>query len=171
MDGNFKGQCLCQCQVGCHNVWNPDREEQRYCWACHIWFNMSCLHTHEKTQNDLAGEKKALECYEGYAGIIVEVAFQPTARGGAVHFSSGNARIVRQARELLDLVDSDNHPQYVAHILEAEGDPGFNTEEVWADIMEATVGLKKASRGDINHEQLIVRDQKMYSCPICDNMV
>lgn len=151
-------------------MWKPDQEEQRYCWACANWFNTSCLKKHAQTQSSVAAEQKALNCYEGHAEIIVKVAFQPTARGGPRHFASGNGRIVRHAREILNVLDPDSHPPYVAHLLEAGGVPTFNREEAWTEFMEETIGLKIAHRGDTNYEQLILQDQQMYSCPRCQNM-
>jgi hypothetical protein len=152
-------------------VWKPDREEQRYCWGCSNWFNTSCIQYHARTQSSVAAEQKAFKSHEGYAEIIVDVAFQPTARGGPTHFASGNGRIVRLARELLNDANLDSYPQYVGHLLEAEGDPAFSRENAWAEIMEDLIGLKKAHRGDFSHEQLICREQQMYGCPICENIV
>ena len=104
-------------------MWKPDQEEQQYCWVCANWFNTSCFKKHAQTQSSVAAEQKALNFYEGYAEIVVKVAFQPTARGGPRHFVSGNGHIVRHAREILKVVDADSHPPYVAHLLEAGGVP------------------------------------------------
>ena len=77
---------------------------------------------------------------------------------------------MHQARELLNFVDPDSHPKYIAGLLEGEGDPGFSREEAWMEAMEELIGLKKADRGDTNREQLIIGDQQMYSCPRCEDM-
>ena len=76
----------------------------------------------------MAAEQKALNCYEGHAEIVVKVAFQATAWGGPRYFVSGNGHIVCHAREILNIVDADSHPPYVAHLLEAGGVPVFNRE-------------------------------------------
>lgn len=115
----------------------------------------------------------AIEACKEHARIITEVAFQPTARGGSTHFVTGNGRIVRQARELLD-GEPDNHAIYIAVREEVNGeeeDPDFSREDAWADAMEEIIGLEKKHRGDPEHEQLIIRNQHMFVCPVCDDMV
>ena len=124
------------------------RRSNNIAGAVPIWFNTSCLKKHAQTQSSMAAEQKALNCYEGHAEIVVEVAFQPIAQGGPKHFVSGNGHIVCHAREIHNVVDADSHPPYVAHLLEAGGVPAFNREEAWTEFMEEAIGLKIAHRGD-----------------------
>jgi hypothetical protein len=167
----LKGQCLCQCQDDCPNIWAPDEEEQRYCWGCSQWFNTTCLSKARCSQASVATKQNGLQKYHNHAKIIVEVAFQPTARGGTRHFASGNGRIVRLARGFLDNPNLESHAVYIAHRIEKEADGEFNEEDAWAEIMEEQIGMKRGNRGNAEYEQLIVRDQQMFSCSVCTDMV
>ena len=166
-----KGECLCHCQDGCPKMWVPDKEEQRYCWGCSKWFNTSCLTKIATTQASVAEKQIALKIHKNHTNIVIKVAFQPTVRGGAVHFVSGNGHIVHLARGLLNDMNPESNPMFVAHSLEAEGGSGFSKEDAWAEIMEEKIGLRKDSRGRADREQLIILDQQMFTCPTCENMV
>jgi hypothetical protein len=82
---------------------------------------------------------------------LPQVAFQPAARGGVRHFTAGNIRIVKKARELL--LDQD-HREW--------------TEEEWISFLEEGFGMLKNDRGNMEREQLVVGCQSIYLCAICD---
>ena len=119
----------------------------------------------------MATEQMAVEKHQNHADIVIQVAFQPTARGGSRHFASGNGRIVCHARRLLDDKNPDSHAMYIAHKVEAEGSPEFSLENAWTEIMEEQMGLRKDDRGKDDQEQLIIHNEQMFTCPLCENMV
>ena len=114
--------------------------------------------------------------HQNSTATVVEVAFQPTARGGLTHFASGNGRIVLQARQILDDANPKCAGMYAAHKAESELDENFSEgagwkAKTWLEIMLENMGLKEDYEGNYNREQLIIRDQQMFTCPVCDNMV
>ena len=97
---------------------------------------------------------------------ILEVAYQPTARGGSLHYISGNIRLVNMARLLLTKEKRED--------ILAMPDP-------WMEENISTCKEKKASlwweylkyENNIDEEkghteQLVVKDQILYTCPSCD---
>lgn len=93
--------------------------------------------------------------------ILVQMAFQPAARGGTRHFAAGNIRIVKKARELL--LDQEEHSKWTG---------GNNmTEEEWISSLEKFFGLSR-SEPETDHEkfereQLVVGCQDIYQCAKC----
>jgi hypothetical protein len=108
---------------------------------------------------------------------ILEVALQPTARGGSAHFAAGNLRIVKFARELLDSEARNetinNHNWFVAHLQEVDGDHHDHvvTDEDWRRFMEDEHGMTEEERGEERFEQLVVHGQTMFTCPFCKNAI
>lgn len=130
----------------------------------------------ECAQASVAAEQISLQENRGDIAAVIEVAFQPTARGGSTHFPSGNGRIVLLARQILD----DSNPKctgmYAARKAERELDPNFDgdvtwKERTWIQIMLESIGLKENQKDKNKYEQLIIRDQQMFTCPLCKNML
>lgn len=118
----------------------------------------------------------ALQQHQNNTAVVIEVAFQPTARGGFRHFVSGNGRIVLQAREILNNANPQCASMYAAHKVESEKDPDFSEdtpwkEKVWMDIMLENIGLKDDYSNRDDREQLIIRNQQMFTCPVCMDAV
>lgn len=85
--------------------------------------------------------------------FLPEVAFQPAARGGIRHFTAGNIRIVKKARELLweqEWIGVNNM-----------------TEEEWKTSLERFFEMPEKDRGNFEREQLVVACQDIYLCAIC----
>lgn len=171
-----KAECSCSCKSACPNVWAPDQGEQRYCWGCGKWFNTSCLSSSACSQASVVVKQITLQAHQNNTATVVEVAFQPTARGGSTHFASGNGRIVLQARQILDGANPKCASMYAAHQVESELDVNFSEgaawkAKTWLEIMRENMGLKEDCKGKDDREQLILRDQQMFTCSVCDNMV
>ena len=157
--------------MSCVKLWNPYTEEQRYCWNCQKWFHLTCLETHNiPNQEEYV---KDIQCSRGLQDVpqvILQTAYQPTARGGLTHFTAGNLRIVKFARGLLEakirdeLVDHDNW--FVAHKQEVEDEENI-TENDWGRFMEDEHGIKEKNKGVDGHEQLLVLGQSVTFCPLC----
>jgi hypothetical protein len=98
---------------------------------------------------------------------ILEVAHQPTARGGNLHFISGNIRLVNMGRQLLskekrdDILDMPD-PWMEMNIAENKEDE----DTLWREYLkyENNIDEKKEDT-----EQLVVKDQVLYACPGCDS--
>lgn len=94
---------------------------------------------------------------------ILEVASQPTARGGELHFSAGNIRLVNFARSLLNKQDRDQivinpDPWMAQNLVEHANDPCI----MWKKYMEYEFSMDGRSE-----EQLVIKDQVFYTCPNC----
>lgn len=158
------------CSVNsCDELWNPYKEEQRYCHDCDAWFHTNCLANEKSLQQDVhRSEVHSSVEYAQVPKIILDIAFQPTARGGLIHFAAGNIRIVRFARSLVDSNAreqvSSSHDWFVAHSQEVGEDI---TEDDWMRFMEEQQGMEEKNRGVGRFEQLLVGDQTMFSCPLC----
>lgn len=96
---------------------------------------------------------------------ILQVAYQPTGRGGRLHYVAGNIRFVHMARELLDA-------QRQGHIL-ATPDPWMmvNIEQnqgdevaLWWDYLKYENNVDEE---DKHGEQLLIVDQVFYTCLRC----
>jgi hypothetical protein len=93
--------------------------------------------------------------------ILAQVAFQPAARGGIRHFTAGNIRIVKKARDLI-----------FDHAGRTEWTGGNEmTEEEWISSMEDFFGMSETDRGNVEREQLVVGNQNIYECAICSRFV
>jgi hypothetical protein len=124
----------------------------------------------------VADEQITLQEHQNNTATVVEVAFQPTARGGPTHFASGNGRIVLQARQILDDENPKCASMYAAHKAESELDDNFGEDadwkgKTWLKIMLENIGLKEHYVGKDNREQLIIWQQQMFTCPVCEQMV
>ena len=85
----------------CTALWNPDVEEQRFCWRRRSWFHTGCLSTDSITTQAQHLDQMSLE-HSKVPKSILQIVFQPTARGGNLHYIAGNIRFVNRARLLLD---------------------------------------------------------------------
>jgi hypothetical protein len=109
-----------------------------------------------------------MESYQTIPKTILKVAFQPTARGGKTHFVTGNIRLVSAARDLLDaqvqeVIGADNW--MVAFQLEHhEEDAEYDEWQAW---LEWKYNIDGQQRGNIQEEQLLIEEQRMYNCPEC----
>lgn len=97
---------------------------------------------------------------------ILEVAFQPTARGGSLHYISGNIRLVNMGRQLLSKEKRDD--------ILATPDPWMevnvethqeNEDALWWEYMKYENNIDEEK---LDTEQLVVKDQVIYTCPSCD---
>jgi hypothetical protein len=148
----------------CTALWNPDIEEQRFCWECKSWFHTTCLpNDHITTQVQhlevIFAKHSDVPC------SILQIAFQPTARGGNLHYIAGNIRFVNMARMLLDHTVRDNmlsnpDPWMAANIVDNEKDKS----SLWWEYMVHEQGI---DTGDKNSEQLVVTDQNLHTRSKC----
>lgn len=156
--------------MNCDRLWNPESEEQRYCWACDMWFHATCL-------EESIFSKQEAPVASGIPEVILEVALQPTARGGPLHFATGNVRIVKFAHDLLKPEVRDaiitNHNWFVAHSQEFSDGENDNiiTNEDWRSFMEDEHGMKEKERGDNRFEQLVIYGQAIFICPSCKGAI
>jgi hypothetical protein len=96
---------------------------------------------------------------------IIQIAFQPTARGGNLHYTAGNIRFVNRARLLLDHavreeILSNPESWMVGNIVDHEDDE-FS---LWWEYMVYEYNIDVE---DKDTEQLVVNDQVFYKCPKC----
>lgn len=96
---------------------------------------------------------------------IIQIAFQPTARGGNIHYTAGNIRFVNKARLLLDptvreKILSNPKPWMVGNMVAHEDDESG----LWWEYMVYEFDIVTE---DKDTEQLVVMDQVMYKCPKC----
>ena len=87
----------------CDWIWNPDEEEQRFCYQCHKWYHTLCLTILRKKGQDAVIEETSAKLDLTLVPQILQcAAFQPAARGGPCLFTAGNIRMVTKARELVE---------------------------------------------------------------------
>jgi hypothetical protein len=96
---------------------------------------------------------------------ILQIAFQPTARGGNLHYIAGNIRFVNKARLLLDHrvredILSNPVPWMAANIVDFEDDEN----SLWWEYMVYEYNI---DIGNKDTEQLVVTDQVLFKCPNC----
>lgn len=148
----------------CTTLWNPDKEEQRFCWSCQQWFHIACLSGPVIPQHQHLQSKLAL--HPNTPANILPVAYQPTARGGQQHFIAGNIRIVKLARWLLDdknrqALLSAADPWIVGHLVEhSSSDDPWEPSDMWIEYMQDKHGIDQSTQ-----EQLLNAEQIMYLCP------
>jgi len=101
----FQGHSTLGCgKEDCFKGWNPDIEEQRYCYKCRLWFHTACAAATDKTQGFIVEKAKQKESLaEELPTVLFEMACQPAARGGDRHFAAGNIRIVTKAKDLVGI--------------------------------------------------------------------
>jgi hypothetical protein len=146
-------------------MWAPDVEEQRFCWQCQTWFHAKCLPNAMTSQAQWLQDLISEFC--DIPKSIIEVAYQPTARGGSVHFTSGNICLVNMARELL--VEEEQRD------ILAKADPWMATnmatypDDDAALWWEYLIYENNIDEKDKAVEQLVVKDQAQYTCPCCNS--
>jgi hypothetical protein len=145
---------------GCKKGWNPDEQEQRYCYACRHWFHIECLPTSkEKTQAFVVDVMRDGE--SGVPTILWEMAYQPAARGGERHFTAGNIRLTTKARGLLS---SEKARQ------DFTGNERWHDDK-WKKALRKHFKMKKSDEGRVDREQLVLYGQAMYSCGLCGTLI
>jgi len=145
---------------GCRAVWNPWTEEQRYCYHCKKWYHVSCLSVIKNKSQQLIYETAMHQSnIPAMPTILLQIAFQPAARGGPRHFVGGNIRIVSKARDL------------VSNVAARDAFIGTNIsdEDEWIMKFEEHLGMEACDRGDENREQVMLSGQDVYSCCKCKN--
>jgi hypothetical protein len=139
-------------------------EEQRFCWSCKTWFHSECLLPGDTTTqaDHLHG---IFSKFSDIPRSILEVSYQPTARGGSLHFISGNIRLVNAARQLLDKQKRED--------IIARPDPWFaaniethmeNESSLWWEYLIYENNINEEEK---DAEKLFITDQRLYTCPIC----
>jgi hypothetical protein len=96
---------------------------------------------------------------------ILQIAVQPTARGGNLHYIAGNIRFVNRARLLMDdmvrkNILSNPDPWMAANMVDHEEDPC----SLWWEYMVYEYDI---DIGNKDTEQLVVTAQVLYKCPNC----
>lgn len=89
--------------------------------------------------------------------ILLDMAYQPAARGGERHFPAGNIRLVTEARDLLK--DEAKREDLTEH-------QNFNESE-WKDALLRLFAIKNSDEGRADREQLVLYDQSIYICVTC----
>jgi hypothetical protein len=121
------------------------------------------------TQDERSAEMSLHPKHKETPKFLLDVAFQPTARGEPRHFIAGNIRITNSARKLLDLESRkavEESRWMAAHLVEAQRDTPIDDD--WKAWFEFDQGLKDSIRSDGRHrEKLIETDQVYYSCTRC----
>ena len=149
-------------------LWNPDLQEQRFCWGCKVWFHPTCL------LFDVFGGPTNSQAYylelifKQHSNVpksIIEIAFQPMARGGNLHYTAGNIWFVNRARLLFNStvqeeILSNTKPWMVGNMV-AHGD---NESSLWWEYMVYEYDIDTE---DKDTEQLVVMDQVVYKCHKC----
>jgi hypothetical protein len=89
------------------------------------------------------------------------VVFQPTARGGPIHFTTGNIHIISQARLLLSADEREAVEQsfWMVGCLLEESRVTVEDED-WIAWLKFKLGMDK---------ELVVEGQLYYTCPECDD--
>jgi hypothetical protein len=96
---------------------------------------------------------------------ILEVSYQPIARGGSLHYISGNIRLVNAARQLLDKQKRED--------IMAKPDPWMavniethlkNEATLWWEYL---IYENNINEEEEDAEKLVIRDQVLYTCPNC----
>ncbi len=138
--------------------WNPDQEEQRYCYTCRLWFHTSCLIVADgKSQTFLIEKARMEENCEELPQILLQMAYQPAARGGERHFTAGNIRIVTKGRELVG--DKEKRREFTG---------GENwKEDCWRNALLELFKIDKEDEGRLDREQLVSYAQRVYCCATC----
>jgi hypothetical protein len=132
-----------------------------------MWHHVDCLGTPSDTAQDEYLEQRRLATpeYLETPKIILDVALQPTSRGGLKGFTAGNIRIVSIARRLSsspeDRKSIETSPWMAAHLIEQEK-VGV-TDSEWENWLKGEFGMDE----DESYEPLVVKDQLYYTCPVC----
>jgi hypothetical protein len=144
-------------------------QEQRYCWLCKNWYHKECLQVAVGLSQDayIKDTISAKEEFRGVPDAILAVAFQPTARGGSVHFTTGNIRIVNKARSLVSIQERQEAEvsDWMVSRLNSESRSDVLGHD-WIDWLKFTFGMDKEGA----YEPLVVGDQEYHSCPSCNTL-
>jgi len=89
--------------------------------------------------------------------ILLDMAFQPAARGGPRHFTAGNIRLVTKARALLK---SEKEQE------EFTGNEEWSNDQ-WKLALLNHFKMKESDEGRLDREQLVLYGQAVYSCILC----
>lgn len=94
------------------------------------------------------------------------MAYQPTARGGSLHYISGNIRLVNAARQLLDKQKRENimanpDPWMVVNIDNHQ----HNESILWWNYLIYENNINEEEEEDA--EKLVITGQVLYTCPSC----
>ena len=93
--------------------------------------------------------------------ILLEIAFQPAARGGVQHFTAGNIQIVTMARNLV--LDEEERLRFTK---------GMDWDcDKWMAALRDEFGMLEEDVGDFNREQLVVETQNSYQCAGCKGFI
>ncbi len=145
---------------GCKKGWNPDEQEQRYCYRCCQWFHVECIPIAEgKSQETLKADHNP--GMSTLPRILRDMACQPAARGGARHFTAGNIRLVTKARILLKSKRAQ---------AKFTGDEEWSNDQ-WKCALMKHFRIKKSDEGNVDREQLVVYDQIVYKCVLCSSLI
>ena len=147
----------------CDRIWNPDDEEQRFCYQCRKWYHTSCLTISRKNSQDAVIKKISAKLDLTLVPQILQwTAFQPAARGGPRLFTAGNIRMVTKARELVE--SEEKRANFSGGLLAPNDDE-------WTRFLESYFGVLETDRGNIEKEQLVASGQDIYLCPVCKEFV
>ena len=106
--------------------------------------------------------------YSDIPKSILEVAYQPTTRGWGLHYVSGNIRLVNMRRHLLrkekrDEILARPDPWMVVNIeIHQE-----NEVALWWEYLKYENNIDEEEK---DAEQLVVKDQVVYTCPSCESL-
>ena len=143
----------------CDRIWNPDNEEQRFCYQCRKWYHTLCLTISKKHGQDTVIEEISTKLDLTLIPRILQcTAFQPAARGGPRLFTAGNIRMVTKARELVESQEK--------RAIFSEGMLASSDDE-WTRLLETYFGISETDHGSFEKEQLVVSGQDIYLCPLC----
>jgi hypothetical protein len=134
---------------------------------CEKWYHTDCLGapsnlSQESYIHNIADKE---ECAD-IPFAVLTVAFQPTARGGLTHFTTGNICIISQARNLLytdERETVERSPWMAGHLVE-ESRVTVEGED-WIAWLKFELGMDEE---DVE-EALIVEGQLYYTCPECND--
>lgn len=146
---------------GCKNGWNPDKQEQRYCYRCCQWFHLECIPIEEGESQATLKSDHNPRTSTSLPSILIDMACQPAARGGARHFTAGNIRLVTKARKLLKSKRAR---------AKFTGDEEWSNDQ-WKCALMKHFRIKKSDEGNLNREQLVVYEQIVYKCVKCDSLI
>ena len=139
-------------------------EEQRFCWSCKTWFHSKCLLS-GATTTQAEHLQGIISEFSDIPSSILEVSYQPTARGGSLHYVSGNIRLVNAARQLLDKqkredIIANPDPWLAVHIDTHSG----KEAALWWEYLMYENNINEEEK---DAEKLVITDQILYSCPSC----
>lgn len=131
---------------------------------------MQCLDLSNPVDQDLYLSNLLKDNNQDIPQWVLRVAFQPTARGGPLHFCTGNIRVVHTARGLLTEESREviaSSAWMAAHLAEAGRD--IMIDEDWRVWLAFEHGMEDTENSALSREEeLVVKGQFLYPCPSCD---